>query len=75
MTENELPTGGERPTGERDEGARPSGPEHRTDRIDPTATGVDVGRIEHEPADVGTGVHPVRRQGAGQLRHSATHRA
>jgi hypothetical protein len=31
---------------DRNEGA--AGPEHRTDRIDPTASGVDVGRIEHE---------------------------
>lgn len=27
---------------------RPSGPDHRTDRIDPTATGVDVREVEHE---------------------------
>jgi hypothetical protein len=47
MTENDLPMG-ERPTGDRDAGARPSGPEHRTDRIDPTADGLDVGRIERE---------------------------
>src|SRR4051794_41760782 len=48
MTENQLPTGGERPTGDRDVGARESGPEHRDDRIDPTADGLDVARIEHE---------------------------
>jgi len=47
MTDNDLPTG-ERPTGDRDQGTRPSGPEHRTDRIDPTATGVDVDRVERE---------------------------
>jgi hypothetical protein len=48
MTENQPPTGGERPEADRDAGTRPAGPEHHTDRIDPTATGVDVERVEHE---------------------------
>src|SRR3954465_8167925 len=69
MTENELPTGGERPAGDRGAGARAAGPEHRTDRIDPTATGVDVGRIEHEIEGWGGSSMPPNQLTPDQVEH------
>src|SRR3954464_6074005 len=69
MTENQLPTGGERPTGDRDVGARESGPEHRDDRIDPTADGLDVGRIEHEIEGWGGSSMPPHELTPEQVEH------
>ena len=68
MTDNDLPTG-ERPTGDRDQGTRPSGPEHRTDRIDPTATGVDVDRVEREIEGWGGSSLPPHELSPDQVEH------
>jgi hypothetical protein len=69
MTENQLPTGGERPEADRDAGARPAGPEHGTDRIDPTAAGVDVARVEHEIEGWGGSSMPPHELTPEQVEH------
>jgi hypothetical protein len=51
-----------------------SGPEHRTDRIDPTATGVDVGEVLHRVegwGDNSTPEHELSPEQAGQLQEHA----
>ena len=46
-----------------------SGPEHRTDRIDPTATGVDVRAVEHEIEGWGGSSMPEHELTDEQVRH------
>ena len=59
MTENQLPTSDERAEADRGAGTDRR-PEHRTDRVDPTAAGLDVDPVEHEIEGSGRVVDPSR---------------
>ena len=46
-----------------------SGPEHRTDRIDPTATGVDVSEVQHRIEGWGGSSMPEHELSPDQVEH------